>query len=69
MRAVAFCGKLSPHITSNIERSSSGYCTVTEPGCFSRGGQGGASNQPGVAQKSSLFQYKNVVDYTSTRLF
>ncbi len=24
---------------------------------------GGASNQPGVAQKSTLFQYKNVVDY------
>ncbi len=28
---------------------------------FSRGG--GASNQSGVAQKSSLYQYKNVVDY------
>ncbi len=26
-------------------------------------GQGGASNQPGVAQKSSLFLYKNMVDY------
>ncbi len=39
-------------------------CTaVAEPGCFHRGGQGGASNQPGVAQKSTLFQYKNVVDY------
>ncbi len=36
---------------------------------FHRGGQGGASNQPGVAQKSSLLQYKNVVDYKSTRLF
>ncbi len=30
---------------------------------FHRGGQGGASNQPGVAQKYSLFQYKNVIDY------
>ncbi len=30
---------------------------------FHRGDQGGASNQPGVAKKSSLFQYKNVVDY------
>ncbi len=37
--------------------------SVAEPGCFHRGGQRGASNQPGVAQKSSLFQYKNVVDY------
>ncbi len=37
--------------------------SVAEPGCFHRGGQGGASNQPGVAHKSSLFQYKNVVDY------
>ncbi len=36
---------------------------MAEPGCFYMGGQGGASNQPGVAQKSSLFQYKNVVDY------
>ncbi len=36
---------------------------VAEPGCFHRGGQGGASNQPGVAQKSTLFQYKNVADY------
>ncbi len=36
---------------------------VAEPGCVHRGGQGGASNQPGVAQKSSLFQYKNVFDY------
>ncbi len=36
---------------------------VAEPGCFDRGGQGGASNQPGVAQKSTLFLYKNVVDY------
>ncbi len=35
---------------------------VAEPGCVHRGGQGGASNQPGVAQKSTLFQYKNVVD-------
>ncbi len=25
--------------------------------------QQGASDQPGVAQKSSLFQYKNVVEY------
>ncbi len=32
-------------------------------GGFHRGGQGGASNQPGVAQKYSLFQYKNVIDY------
>ncbi len=24
---------------------------------------GGASNQSGVAQKYSLFQYKNVIDY------
>ncbi len=31
--------------------------TVAEPGCFHRGGQGGASNQSGVAQKYSLFQY------------
>ncbi len=39
-------------------------CTaVVEPGCFHRGGQGEASNQPGVAQKSTLFLYKNVVDY------
>ncbi len=36
---------------------------VAEPGCVHGGGQGGASNQPGVAQKSTLFQYKNVVDY------
>ncbi len=36
---------------------------VAEPAYFHRGGQGGASNQSGVAQKSSLFQYKNVVDY------
>ncbi len=38
---------------------------VAEPGCFHRGGQGGASNQPepGVAQKSTLFLYKNVVDF------
>ncbi len=36
---------------------------VAEPGCVHRGGQGGVSNQPGVAQKSTLFQYKNVVDY------
>ncbi len=36
---------------------------VAEPGCFYRGGQGGASNQSGVAQKYSLFQYKNVIDY------
>ncbi len=36
---------------------------VAEPGCVHRGGQGGASNQPGVAQKSTLFLYKNVVDY------
>ncbi len=34
-----------------------------EPGGVHRGGQGGASNQSGVAQKSSLFQYKNVVVY------
>ncbi len=33
---------------------------MAEPGCFHRGGQGGASNQSGVAQKYSLFQYKNV---------
>ncbi len=26
-------------------------------------GQGGVSNQPGGAQKSTLFLYKNVVDY------
>ncbi len=32
-------------------------------GCFHRGGQGGASNQPGVAHKPSLFHYKNVVDF------
>ncbi len=38
-------------------------CSVAEPGCFHRGGQGGASHQPGVAQKSSLFQYKNMDDY------
>ncbi len=37
--------------------------SVSEPGCVHRGGQGGASNQPGVAQKSSFFQYKNVVNY------
>ncbi len=36
---------------------------VAETGCFHRGGQGGASNQPGVAKKSTLFLYKNVVDY------
>ncbi len=36
---------------------------MAEPGCFHRGDQGGANNQPGVAQKSTLFQYKNVVDY------
>ncbi len=36
---------------------------VAEPGCVHRGGQGGARNQPGVAQKSTLFLYKNVVDY------
>ncbi len=36
---------------------------MAEPGCFHRGGQGGASNQSGVAQKYSLFQYKNVIDY------
>ncbi len=30
---------------------------------FSRGGQGGASNHPRVAQKSTLFLYKNEVDY------
>ncbi len=37
--------------------------SVAEPGCFHRDGQGGASNQPGVTHKSSLFQYKNVVDH------
>ncbi len=37
--------------------------SVAEPGCFYRGGQGGASKQPGVAYTSSLFQCKNVVDY------
>ncbi len=36
---------------------------MAEPGYFHKGGQGGASIQPGVAQLSSLFQYKNVVDY------
>ncbi len=36
---------------------------VAEPRCFHRDGQEGARNQPGVAQKSSLFQYKNVVDH------
>ncbi len=36
---------------------------MAEPGCFHRGGQGGASNQSGVAKKYSLFQYKNVIDY------
>ncbi len=36
---------------------------VEEPGCVHRGVQGGESNQPGVARESSLFQYKNVVDY------
>ncbi len=39
------------------------FLAVVEPGCFHRGGQGGASNQSGVAQKYSLFQYKNVIDY------
>ncbi len=29
--------------------------SVAEPGCFHRGGQGGASNQSGVAHKSYLF--------------
>ncbi len=27
------------------------FLAVAEPGCFHRGGQGGASNQSGVAQK------------------
>ncbi len=36
---------------------------MVEPGCVHRRGLGGASNQPGVAQKSILFLYKNVVDY------
>ncbi len=40
-----------------------GCGAVAEPGCVHRGGQGGASNQSGVAQKSSLFQYINVLDY------
>ncbi len=45
-------------------------CTaVVEPGCFHRGGQGGVSNQPGVAHKSTLFLYKNVVDYKILELF
>ncbi len=39
------------------------FIAVAEPGCFYRGGQGGASNQSGVAQKYTLFQYKNVIDY------
>ncbi len=43
--------------------------TAVEPGCFYRGGQGGASSQPGVAQKSSLFQYKNGVDYKVLEYF
>ncbi len=43
--------------------SLAGAHPVVEPGCFHRGGQGGASNQSGVAQKYSLFQYKNVIDY------
>ncbi len=42
---------------------------VAEPGCFHRGGQGGASNQSGVAHKSSLFQYKNVFDYKVLEYF
>ncbi len=30
------------------------FCIMTVmPGCVHRGGQGGASNQPGVAQKST----------------
>ncbi len=37
--------------------------SVAETGCVHRGGQGGSSNQPGLAHKSSLFQYKNVFDY------
>ncbi len=37
--------------------------SLAEPGCFHRDGQGGASSQSGVAQKSTLFQYKNVVGY------
>ncbi len=36
---------------------------MAEPGYFHRGGQGGASNQSGVAKKYLLFQYKNVIDY------
>ncbi len=39
------------------------FLAVAEPGCFHRGGQGGASNQSEVAQIYSLFQYKNVIDY------
>ncbi len=35
---------------------------VAEPGCFHRVGKTGASNQSGVAQKSSLFKCKNVFD-------
>ncbi len=42
------------------------WAFIQGQGVFMGGGGGG---QPGVAQKSSLFQYKNLVDYTELDYF
>ncbi len=56
------CTRKEASSIQDSRRVGVAVCVSGGAGCFHRGGQGGASNQPVVAQKSSLFQYKNVVD-------